>query len=382
MKFEMQLRTRVVFGPDEIDRLGALAAELRCVRALVVTDPGIVAVGHVERGVESLRRQGFEVEMFDGARENPNTQHVAHGVDVARDFQPDILVGLGGGSSLDCAKGINFIYTNGGRMQDYWGVGKATRPMLPMIAVPTTAGTGSEMQSFALISDAETRAKMACGDPKATCAMAVLDPKLTITQPDWVTAVTGIDAISHAVETYVSKRRTPVSQIFSREAWRLLANHFGRVLTDPRDLTARAAMQWGAALAGLAIENSMLGAAHSLANPITARHGTVHGQAVAVSLPHVVRFNGAAFNQWYVELLAASAGEGITPPPESGAEGLSQFINQLVQQAGLKTTWSGCGVSLDDVESLADEAARQWTAQFNPRDVGQGELKWLYQQAS
>ena len=140
--------------------------------------------------------------------------------EAARACQPDLLVGLGGGSSMDCAKGINFLYTNGGRMQDYWGVGKAQRPMLPMIAVPTTAGTGSETQSFALISDAVTKTKMACGDQKAACRVALLDPMLTLTQPARVTALTGIDAMAHALETYVTKRRNAASLVFSREAWR------------------------------------------------------------------------------------------------------------------------------------------------------------------
>ena len=141
--------------------------------------------------------------------ENPSTDDIAAGVEVARQFQPDLLVGLGGGSSMDCAKGINFLYTNGGQMKDYWGVGKAQQPMLPMIAVPTTAGTGSEAQSFALISDAQTHVKMACGDKKAACRVAILDPRLTLTQPPRVTALTGIDALAHALETLVTNKWTP-----------------------------------------------------------------------------------------------------------------------------------------------------------------------------
>ena len=187
---------------------------------------------------------------------------------------------------MDCAKGVNFLYSNGGKIEDYWGVGKAEKEMLPMIAVPTTAGTGSEMQSFALISDAVTHVKMACGDPKASFRVAILDPLLTLTQPTQVTALTGIDAISHAVETYVTKRRNPISLMFSRESFRLLAGNFQHVINDPEYVDARASMQLGAAYAGLAIENSMLGAAHALANPLTAEFGIPHGQAVGVMLPH------------------------------------------------------------------------------------------------
>ena len=183
-------------------------------------------------------------------------------LEVARAVRPDLIVGLGGGSSMDTAKGCNFILTNGGRMQDYWGVGKATKPMLPLIAVPTTAGTGSECQSFALIADEETHQKMACGDPKAAPRVAILDPLLTVTQPRRVAACTGIDAIAHAMETAVTKKRNELSWLYSREAFRLTAGNLDRVLQQPANLEARAAMQLGAAFAGTAIENSMLGAAH------------------------------------------------------------------------------------------------------------------------
>ena len=164
---------------------------------------------------------------------------------VARRHEPEMIIGLGGGSSMDCAKGINFLYSGGGRMQDYWGIGKATRPMLPSIAVPTTAGTGSETQSFALISDAETHVKMACGDKKASFRVAILDPQLTVSQPPRVTALTGIDALAHALETYVTKARTPLSLSFSREAWLLLAENFGRVLDDPTIWKPARRCNWG-----------------------------------------------------------------------------------------------------------------------------------------
>ena len=285
--FDFHLRTRIVRGAGVLGKLGDLAGELGTRRALVVTDPGIIAAGHVERALDALKKANIETHLFDGAHENPTTDDIDAGLEIAKRREPELLIGLGGGSSMDCAKGINFVYTNGGTMHDYHGVGKALKPMLPMIAVPTTAGTGSEMQSFALISDAKTHVKMACGDKKASCRIALLDPELTLTQPESVSALTGIDAISHAVETFVTKRRNPVSLLYSREAWRLLAGNFKTVLKDPDNLDARAAMQLGAAYAGVAIENSMLGASHALANPLTATYGTAHGQAVGLMLPHV-----------------------------------------------------------------------------------------------
>ena len=201
---------------------------------LLVTDPGIVDAGHVRaRPLESSRPPELSVTIFDGVRENPTTRDVDDCVEVARDVRTDLIIGLGGGSSMDTAKGCNFILTNGGRMQDYWGVGKATKPMLPLIAIPTTAGTGSECQSFALIADEETHQKMACGDPKAAPRVAILDPELTVSQPRQVTACTGIDAIAHAVETAVTKKRNALSSMYSREAFRLTAANLERVFRSP-----------------------------------------------------------------------------------------------------------------------------------------------------
>ena len=167
-------------GAGRLSELGELARSIgEIARVLVVSDPGVVAAGHTQRGLDSLQAAGLVTRLFDGLAENPTTAHVEAGLAVAQDFSPDAIIGLGGGSSMDCAKGINFLYSCGGRMQDYWGVGKATGPLLPMVAVPTTAGTGSETQSFALISDAETHVKMACGDKRAAFAVALLSTRAT-----------------------------------------------------------------------------------------------------------------------------------------------------------------------------------------------------------
>ena len=248
--FDFQLRTRIIFGEGTVERLGDVARELGLRRTLLVADHGLLASGHVEEAILPLKRAGITAIPFHDFDVNPDTRMIEAGRDFAARHEIDSVIGLGGGSSLDCAKGINFLLTNGGRMQDYWGFGKAAHPMLPMIAVPTTAGTGSEAQSYALISDAETHVKMACGDPKAAFRVAILDPRLTVSQPPAVTSSAGFDAIAHAVETYVTTKRNPLSEVFSREAWRLLESNFERVLSSPADIEARGAMQLGAYYAG------------------------------------------------------------------------------------------------------------------------------------
>jgi alcohol dehydrogenase len=373
--FDIHSRTRFIFGDGTIHRLGELAAEFRPRCVLVVSDRGIMEAGHDEAALRSLRQAGLKVDSFHDFAENPTSEMVDAGVRRAAEVQPDLLVGLGGGSSMDCCKGINFVYSCGGTIHDYHGVGRATCDMLPMIAIPTTAGTGSEAQSFALITDAETHKKMACGDPRAACRIALLDPKLTLTQPERVTALTGIDAISHAIETYVTKRRNPMSTTYSRRAFGMLAQGFPRVLSRPDDLEARDLMQLGACLAGRAIETSMLGAAHATANPLTARHHITHGQAVGLMLPAVIRMNGAVHADWYAELLREIE---LFVPAEDAPDRLAELVVQWLKQAGLATSLQELSIPSSGIEALVEDALRQWTGTFNPIPLDADRTRDLY----
>ena len=381
--FDSTLRTRVVFGAGSLDRVGELAAGLGGHRVLLVTDAGIVRAGHAARAVSRLQAAGLAVTVFDAVRENPTTLDVARGLEAARGASVDLFVGLGGGSSIDTAKGVNFLLTQGGEMRDYQGVGKATRPMLPLIAIPTTAGTGSECQSAALIADEVTHHKMACLDPKAAARIALLDPELTVSQPRRVTALTGLDALVHAVESAVTTRRTVWSSMFSREAFRLCAGALETVLRSPDDLEARGRMLLGAALAGTAIENSMLGAAHSAANPLTAHFGIVHGAAVGLMIPQVIRFNAAdpEVQAMYADLAATAGWTGPDISPEAAASVLADRFQGWLQLAEIPETLTAAGVDPARIPLLAEEASRQWTATFNPRSITAPDFERLYRQA-
>ena len=376
--FDFQPRTRVIFGAGVIDRLGELARELNFKRTLLVADHGLVASGHVDEAVTPLERAGVEVFRFHDFEVNPDTRMIEAGTTFVSSLDIDSIIGLGGGSSLDCAKGINFLLTNGGRMSDYRGYGLATKPMLPMIAIPTTAGTGSEGQTYALISDAETHVKMACGDPKAAFRVALLDPALTVSQPPSITATSGFDAIAHAVETYVTTKRNPLSELFSREAWRLLEPNYERVLNQPNNLEARGAMQLGAFYAGVAIENSMLGATHACANPLTARYGTAHGAAIAMLLPSVVRWNESVAADDYARLLSWSSVAGKRNDL-SPTEALAHRLEELAQAGGLRQQLRTTGVKETELTELASEAAEQWTGTFNPRPFNKEGAIEVYQ---
>ncbi len=326
----------------------------------------MLETGYVKEAVRTLKARRMEVLTFHDFSVNPTSAMVEAGASTLAPERIDTIVSVGGGSSMDCAKGINFLLSNGGRMRDYWGYGKAAKPMLPMIAVPTTAGTGSEAQSYCIVTDPETKTRMACGDGKATFRAAILDPKLTVSQPQPLAAATGYDALSHALETLVTTRHTALSECFSRSAWRLTSCGFERMTQDPEDLDARGAMLLGAHFGGLAVENSMLGAAHACASPLTSQFAVPHGVAVALMLRQAVRWNRPVAAARYDEL---------------GVSSLEERLSQLAESAGLPLTLREVGVGEEALPRLAEEAASQWPGKFNPRPLDVAGALEMYQWA-
>jgi alcohol dehydrogenase len=378
--FDSRPLPRIIFGEGSIVQLEPVVRNLRVRRFLLVTDKGIRLAGHLDRVVSLLQEAGAEVAVFDEVRENPTTVDVERCTTVARSADVEAIIGLGGGSSLDTAKGCNFVLTQGGKMQDYRGFGKSTRPMLPFLAVPTTAGTGSECQSYAIISDEDTHEKMACGDLKAMASVAVLDPRLTDSQPFKVAACTGIDAVAHALESSVSRNSNAYSRVYSHKAFSLLESNLPSVLQDCPDPVGRGAMLLGASLAGLAIENSMLGCAHAAANPLTARFGLTHGHAVGLLLPRVIRFNAEdpGAHAGYAQLARESGCASADDTPEEAVEYLCGRVEELTKLCRLPLTLSACGIGREQIGQLAVDATAQWTARFNPRSAGVGDFRDLY----
>jgi alcohol dehydrogenase len=368
VSFDFHARTRVIFGRGTSSRLGELARDLGWRRTLLVADPGMLTAGYVDTATGHLETAGVSVATFSQFGENPDSAMVETGRRAAAPLEVDSIVGLGGGSSLDCAKGINFLLTNGGAMADYRGYGKAPSPLLPMILIPTTAGTGSEAQSYAVISDAATHMKMACGDPSAAAKIAILDPDLTLSAPRRVTAMAGYDAIAHAVETWVTNRRTAMSDAYARAAWDLLNGAYERVLDEPSDIEARGDMLAGAHFAGMAIEQSMLGAAHACSNPLTARYNLAHGLALSILLPHVVRWNAAVVADRYAAL-------------DGSADTLATRLARVATVAGLGGSLRSHGAQDQDLPQLAALAAQQWTGTFNPRPFDSGAALEIYKAA-
>jgi alcohol dehydrogenase len=224
---------------------------------------------------------------------------------------------------------------------------------------------------------------MACGDPKAAARIAILDPALTVSQPRLVTQCTGVDALSHAIETAVTSKRNPMSWLFSRESFQMIVHNFPVVLKEPDNLEARAHMLLGAAYAGTAIENSMLGAAHSCANPLTARYGIIHGRAVGMMLPHIVRFNAQVpeVGEQYALLMKTTGLATWASSSVEAVEALIAKLEKMLELASVPRRLSDYSIHQDDIPTLAKEAAKQWTAQFNPRPITEADFKNIYTRA-
>lgn len=370
---------KIIYGVGAISRVGDIAKELGR-NILLVTDSGLSSVGHPQNLKEILEQSQLNVTLFDQSVENPTESSVQDCVQVAEESKVDVIIGLGGGSSMDTAKGCNFVLSNGGKMSDYWGIGKAKKPMLPLIAIPTTAGTGSECQSFALISDDQTHKKMACGDKKALPRVTILDPELTLSQPSSVTACTGVDALAHALESAVTKKRNKNSIRHAQLAFNLIHANLPFVLDDSQNLEHRGNVLLGASHAGAAIERSMLGAAHSMANPLTASRGVVHGIAVGMVLPAVIKFNSGQpeINFMYAEVARKS---GLAPLGMSDSESTQLLIDRvctILKLAKMPASLGELGFTFSDVKSLASDASEQWTARFNPRSLQVSDFENLY----
>ena len=340
--FDFRPRTRILFGAGEFARLGELAREHNATRCLLLAGQTSADAGHAQEAVRSLKARRMDVFAFHDFTPNPTVAMVEAARAYAGPQGVDMVVGLGDGDTLDFAKAVNVVISNGGSIRDYRGYGNVPKPLLPMIAVPTVAGSGNEAHSNSLIFDPEDGSKVICGDPKIFYRTAVLDANLTLGQPAALAAANGFEAIGRAVETLVSTRRTPISECFSREAYRLLDSCFGRVLRTPEDLEARSAMLLGAHLAGLAAEYAALGPAHACAQPLVKNYKMLPGAALALVLVPAL--------QWM----------------EEGADMVARLRN-LAAAAELPASLKDAAIPEQVLPRLAEEAATQWTSRFSSR---------------
>jgi alcohol dehydrogenase len=347
-------------------------------RALIVTDAGLLKTGILEAPKRSLEACGMAVHMFTDVVADPPEAVVVAAVEKARAVDADVVIGLGGGSSMDVAKLVAVLTPNSQPLKEAYGIGNVRGKRLPLVQVPTTAGTGSEVTNIAIVTTGETT-KMGVVAPQLYADMAVLDATLTLGLPPAVTAATGIDAMVHAIEAYTSRyKKNPISDMLARQALGLLSTHLLTACEDRRNLQARQAMLLGACLAGQAFSNAPVAAVHALAYPIGGVFHVAHGLSNSLVLPHVLRFNMAAATAHYAEL-AEIAAPDETGSAEARAEALIAALQHIAQRSRIATTLREVGIAARDLDRLADDAMLQTRLLGNnPREVTREDARAIY----
>jgi alcohol dehydrogenase len=362
--------------------LAAVFKGLAVTRILLVTDPGLVKIGLVQPVLDAIVSSGLQVELFDQVREDPPEETVHAAVKCAQDFDADVVLGLGGGSSMDVAKLVAVLAGSTTQtLNDIFGVDLSTGQRLPLVLVPTTAGTGSEVTPVAVITTGATT-KAGVSSKQLLPDVAVLDAKLTLGLPPTITAMTGIDAMVHAIEAYTSKiKKNAYSDTLAKEALARLAGSIVTAVEDGNNVEARANMLFGAMLAGQAFANAPVAAVHALAYPLGGRYHIPHGLSNSLVLPAVMRFNIPHASHLYAEL-ASILVPGCSGSDEDKAMQLISFIEKLIVKVGLPATLKQAGVSENSLITLAEDAMlQQRLLMNNPREVTLADALAIYQTA-
>ncbi|MDM5179381.1 iron-containing alcohol dehydrogenase [Massilia sp. DJPM01] len=379
-EFSFSTVPHLVSAPGAASRLGSMVASHfpAARRALIVTDPGFLATGLVDAPRRSLEQAGLAVQVWSDVVADPPESVVLQAVDVARQLGADLVIGLGGGSSMDVAKLIAVLAGSDQPLSQIYGIGNVRGTRLPLVQVPTTAGTGSEVTNIAIVTTGATT-KMGVVAPQLYADLAILDAQLTLGLPPMVTAATGIDAMVHAIEAYTSKhKKNPLSDNLAREALSLLSRNLLRACEHGSDLEARQAMLLGACFAGQAFSNAPVAAVHALAYPIGGIFHVPHGLSNSLVLPHVLRFNLSHASAHYAELA------GIIVPSLSGSEearahALIGAMESIAAKTGIQTMLRQVGVGAGDIDRLADDAMLQTRLLGNnPRELTRDDIHAIY----
>jgi alcohol dehydrogenase class IV len=381
----MELRKFVapefVYGAGALARVGPYARNYGAKRALVVTDPGVMRAGWVEQALRSLDDEGVRWEVFEGVTPNPKDAEVAAGVRFYRAKECDVIIAIGGGSPMDCAKGIGVASANNMDVLEFEGVDEVPEPGPPLICIPTTAGSSADVSQFAIISDTARKLKIAIISKAVVPDVALIDPETTTTMSAELTAATGLDAVAHAVEAYVSNASSPITDLHAQAAIPLLVDNLVMAVENPDGMEYRHNMMLGSLLAGLAFSNASLGLLHAMAHGIGGLLGVPHGMCNALLLDHVIGFNYSAAAERY-DRIAIDMGVDLTGlGPDQRKNALPERIGELREQAGITTTVGELGVSKRDIPRLAANAFNDPCLATNPRSASKQEIEELYEAA-
>ncbi|KQQ67792.1 lactaldehyde reductase [Pseudomonas sp. Leaf127] len=350
-------------------------------KALIVTDAGLAKAGVATQVAGLLVEQGIDSVIYDGARPNPTIANVEQGLELLQAHQCDFVISLGGGSPHDCAKGIALCASNGGHISDYEGVDRSQQPQLPLVAINTTAGTASEMTRFCIITDTARHVKMAIIDRNVTPILSVNDPQMMAGMPRSLTAATGMDALTHAVEAYVSTAATPITDACALKAIGLIAGNLQRAVEQGDDLQARENMAYAQFLAGMAFNNASLGYVHAMAHQLGGFYDLPHGVCNAVLLPHVQRFNASVSAARLTDVAHAMGANIRGMSPEAGAQAAIDAISQLAASVEIPAGLTQLGVKQSDIPTLAANALKDACGLTNPRPADQQQIESIFQAA-
>lgn len=379
--FSFTIPQNIKFGAGTLDLLPDLAKELGKSKGYIISGPHLNKIGMVAKCRKALKNAGMESECFTETEGNPSTDTVVKATEGFKKSNADFIVAFGGGSPLDVAKAVAVLATYGGNIVDYEGAGKVMGPVVPMIAIPTTAGTGSEVTAFSVITDHSRNYKLTVVSNYLLPAYVILDPDLIATVPANTAAACGIDAMVHALEAYISKAASPFSDIFAREALRLIGGSIRDYVADRSNPAACESMMVGSLFAGIAFSHARLGNVHAMSHPVSAYFDVPHGVANAILLPTVVDFNKDAADpekyRYIYGCINKDMGADINFTPDM----LATEIRMLNYELGILPTLSDIGVTSDKFEQMADDAMKSGNIQCNPQFTMKNDILKLYEQA-
>ncbi|WP_445259044.1 iron-containing alcohol dehydrogenase [Nocardioides aurantiacus] len=371
----------VVFGVGALAEAGFAAARLGARRPLVVTDPGVIEAGWVDLLLGHLRDARLDPQVWHELTPNPKDHEVraAHAWYVDRGC--DVIIAIGGGSCIDAAKGVAILSSNDGDILDYAGVDQVTRPIPPMLMIPSTSGTGADVSQFCIVTDTTRSVKITVMGRALVPDISLTDPRLLTTMPEALNAATGLDALTHGIESYVSLAHNPLADIHALSSVRLVCDHLRTTITSPREERARAKMAQASLEAGLAFTNAILGATHAMSHQVGGLLDAPHGVVNGVLLPHVIRYNALATPDRFIALAQAAGLEVGGAPGEEAAEQLAAHVRRLADDVGVPRGLADLGVSEADVRQMARTALDDACLTTNPREADEADVHRLFMDA-
>lgn len=371
--------TQITYGVNALKEVKKIIDGQGIKNVLIVTDPGLMKTGLIDDLLQYVNHVNYKI--FSECQPNPTVSNCNNALDMLREVKADLVIAIGGGSSMDVAKAVSLLATNGGEIKEYEGIDTFNKDLLPLIAIPTTAGTASEVTNFTVITDEEREYKFTVGGVRLAPKWAILDPMVTLTLPSHITAATGLDALVHAIESYTSKMANPITKTLAREAIRKISRNLRQAVYNGDTLKYRDEMLMGSLLAGLAFNNTRLGNCHALSHPVSAIYGVPHGVANAILIPHVMAFNILAVPELYADI-AEDMGEVLdNSTVMEKAYKAVESVRKLAKDIGIPESFESFGIDSSKIEKMAEDAMLSGNIAVNPRITRYDDVIRLYKQS-